>query len=207
MKNRSLTMKTPLKTWEAITISIVLIMALLLGLIINSEVFAVAQVTNISMQDTLIDGEKLFISKYAYWTGLPDRGDIIVFLRGETRGGFFNKLRITYEDIIIRRADNARENRLIKRVIGLPGDVLEIKKGEVYVNYEKLDEDYIKGVTLPYRVQGKVIVPEGMVFVMGDNRENSSDSRMFGFVDIDSVEGRAVFRYWPFERATVFKDR
>jgi signal peptidase I len=97
-----------------------------------------------------------------------------------------------------------RENRLIKRVIGVPGDILEIKNGEVFVNYLKINETYIKGITYPYRTEDKITIPEGKVFVMGDNRENSSDSRLFGFVDIESIEGKAAFRYWPFDRFIKF---
>jgi len=98
-----------------------------------------------------------------------------------------------------------RENRLIKRVIGLPGDIMEIKGGNIYIDYLELDESYIKGTTFAFRAEGKITVPEGSVFVMGDNRENSNDSRIFGFVELDSIEGRAVFRYWPIKKATNFK--
>jgi len=206
MKNRHMTMKTPLKPGEIIIISLVLISALLLGVVISSEVFVIAEVTNVSMQNTLIAGEKLYISKSAYRMDLPDRGDIIVFLKGETNDGFSDRFKIAFDDIFFRFTNNMRENRLIKRVIGLPGDTIEFKDGEVYLNNEKLKEDYIKGSTSPFKIKDIITVPEGKVFVMGDNRENSSDSRILGFIDLDSIEGRAVFRFWPLNRATKFDD-
>ena len=128
----------------------------------------------------------------------------MVFLRGETIDGFFNRLKITSEDLFLRFSPDIRSNRLIKRVIAVPGDILEIKNGNVYVNYLLLDEKYIKGTTYPYRMEEKITIPQGKVFVMGDNRENSNDSRLFGLVDLGSIEGRAVFRYWPFDRFTTF---
>lgn len=204
MNNRNITLKTPLKAWEAISVAVVFLAAMLLGLIISSEVFTIAEVSNVSMQDTLVAGEKLYINKTAYWSKTPDRGDIVVFLRGETIDGFFNRLKITSEDLFLRFSPDIRSNRLIKRVIAVPGDILEIKNGNVYVNYLLLDEKYIKGTTYPYRMEEKITIPQGKVFVMGDNRENSNDSRLFGLVDLGSIEGRAVFRYWPFDRFTTF---
>ena len=204
MKNRKITMKTPLKPWEAISVAIVFLVAMLLGLILNSEVFTIAEVSNISMQDTLIAGEKLYINKTAYRGRLPERGDIVVFLKGETIDGFFNRLKITSEDLFLRFSPEMRDNRFIKRVIGVPGDILEIKNGNVFINYLQLNEGYIKGKTFPYRLEEKMTIPEGTVFVMGDNRENSDDSRLFGLVELNSIEGKATFRYWPFDRMTTF---
>ena len=204
MKNRKITMKTPLKPWEAISVAIVFLVAMLLGLILNSEVFTIAEVSNISMQDTLVAGEKIYINKTAYRDRLPERGDIVVFLKEETIDGFFNRLKITSEDLFLRFSPEMRDNRLIKRVIGVPGDILEIKNGDVYINYLQLDERYIKGITFPYRTVEKTTIPEGKVFVMGDNRENSNDSRSFGLVELNSIEGKASFRYWPFGRMTKF---
>lgn len=204
MKNRDITLKTPLKLWEVITITIIFFAVLLIGIIINSTVFTIAEVSNVSMQDTLVAGDKIYINKSAYWNKLPARGDIVVFLEGETLGGFFSKLKITSEDFYKRFTSQNRDNRLIKRVIGLPGDIIEIKGGEVYVDYLLLNESYIKGTTFEYRSEGKLTIPEGYIFVMGDNRENSKDSRIFGFVEINSIEGRAVFRYWPIKKAISF---
>ncbi len=205
MKNRDITLKTQLKIWESVSIVMIFFVALIIGTIINSEVFTIAEVSNVSMQDTLVAGDKVYINKSAYWNKLPERGDIIVILQGESLGGFFKKLKITTEDIYLRFSSEMRDNRLIKRVVGLPGDILEIKDREVYIDYLLLNESYTKGETFAYRAEGKITVPEGYVFVMGDNREHSNDSRSFGFVELNSIEGKAVFRYWPFKRSIVFE--
>ena len=205
MKNRDITFKTPLKLWEAVSVAAVFFAAIFIGIIISSEIFTIVQVSNVSMQDTLVAGEKLYLNKTAYWSKLPERGDIVVFLKEESLGGFLNKLKITSEDLFLRFSTEMRVNRLIKRVIGLPGDIIEIKGGSVYINYLELNEDYTKGTTISYYDEGKITVPEGAVFVMGDNREKSNDSRSFGFVELDSIEGRALFRYWPLKRATTLK--
>ena len=120
-------------------------------------------------------------------------------LKEETIDGFFGRVKITAEDLFLRFSTDVRTNRLVKRVIGLPGDIVEIKDNQVFIDYIPIKEDYIKGRTSGYRFSEKFTVPEGKIFVMGDNREESNDSRMFGFVDLGSLEGRVVFRYWPFK--------
>ena len=125
-----------------------------------------------SMNPTLQDGDYLLVSKQAYTFEEPERGEIIVFPVGED-----NKL-------------------YIKRIIGLPGDVITIKNGEVYVNGEANDQDY----TLDGFTSGNVdelIVPDGELFVLGDNRMNSIDSREIGTRKIEEVKGVAFIRLWP----------
>jgi len=96
-------------------------------------------------------------------------------------------------DIVIIKKKIEQGDSIIKRIIGIEGDKVEIKKGFVYLNDKKLDEVYIKeqGVTKP---EGVYIVPEGNVFVLGDNRMNSSDSRKYGFFSYDNILGEAVYR-------------
>lgn len=127
-----------------------------------------------SMNPTLQDGNYLLISKQSYHFGEPERGDIIVFPHHE----------------------NAGDSLYIKRVIAIPGDHLEIHDGNVYINGELQDEDYIKSGAV---TEGSVdlVIPEGQIFVMGDNRENSSDSRYFGTVNIEEVTGEVFVRLWP----------
>ena len=133
-----------------------------------------------SMTDTLQPGDYLLMNKKIYRHNEAERGDIVV-LHSELK------------------QENGREKLLIKRVIGLPGDTVFIKDNSVYINGELLEEDYIKeqGV-VPGDVE--VTVPEGELFVMGDNRRVSIDSRYeeVGCVKIDDVVGKAFFRLFPF---------
>jgi signal peptidase I len=124
-----------------------------------------------SMEPNLHDGEYVLIDKISYLLHPPERGDVVVFVP----------------------PNNERD--YIKRVIGLPGDTVEIKGGQVYVNGIALDEPYLQNLTradMPAR-----IVEEGRYFVMGDNRNNSSDSRSFGSITPQSIVGRAWLVYWP----------
>jgi len=133
-----------------------------------------------SMLPTLQEYNFLFLSKQSYRFGEPKRGDIIVFhTKLKTRTG--------------------SEKMLIKRVIGLPGDSITIEDGKVYINGKEQDQSYtMDGYTSGYIKD--LVVPEGELFVMGDNRQNSIDSRdpSVGFVRISDVYGKAVFRLYPF---------
>ncbi len=139
--------------------------------------FAISAVTdrvrveNISMQPTLNEGELLVVDKLAYRLGEPHRGDIIVFHHN----------RQPPEDYI-------------KRVIGLPGDRVRVEGGQVYVNDIALDEPYLAE---PPAYTGEWVVPPDSLFVLGDNRNRSSDSRIWGFVPMSDVVGRAALIYWP----------
>ncbi len=136
-----------------------------------------------SMENTLQPNDYLFISKQSYRLfGDPQRGDIIVF------------------HSVLTTSDGA-EKLLVKRIIALPGDTISIAGGVVYVNGEAQDEPYTKdGYT--NTEMDEVTVPEGQLFCMGDNRQNSRDSRdpLIGFVDEDDVLGKAVLRLFPFSK-------
>ena len=96
----------------------------------------------------------------------------------------------------------------IKRVIALPGEHLEIKDGKVYINGEELEENYLQENVTTESMEGSfydIVVPEGTVFVMGDNRSGSSDSRMFGCIPYEKIEGKVCFRFWPLNRFGVIK--
>lgn len=131
-----------------------------------------------SMVPTLENKDYLLINKQAYNLGEPERGDIVVFPHEEGDG---------------------EESLYIKRVIALPGDRLVIKNGNVYINDELQEEEYIKNAAT---TSGKIdfVIPEGEIFVMGDNRENSSDSRYFGTVTIDDVLGEVMVRLFPLNK-------
>ena len=124
-----------------------------------------------SMEPSLHQGEFLIVSKVAYKLGSPRIGDVVVF-----------------------HSPGNPEEEFIKRVIGLPGDRVEITAGEVRVNGQIVEEPYIAA---PPLYEGTWAVPEGTLFVLGDNRNNSDDSHRWGPVAIDQVVGKAVFVYWP----------
>ncbi len=147
--------------------------ALLIAIAIHLFLAQATRVEGYSMEPTLFGHQRLIIEKVSYRLHQPDRGDIVVL-----------------------RVDGFPE-LLIKRVVGLPGETLEMRDGVVYINGKPLDEPYL---VRPARGDySPVKIPEGYVFVMGDNRNNSSDSRVFGPVPIDHIVGHAWMRYWPLQ--------
>lgn len=148
--------------------------ALIIVFVIKFFIFDIVAIDGISMQPTLYDKDRVFVSILDYEIGTPKCQDVIVFTPPVEEDSYF-----------------------IKRVIGLPGDTVKISGGSVYVNDIKLIEPYIAPGTI---TSGDLIlkVPEGMVFVLGDNRGNSEDSRYFGPISIKSIKGRAVYRVFPF---------
>ena len=179
-----------------------IVAAFLLASLIQSEVFALTEVNMSSMETTLMPHDKLVMNKLAYRFDEPERGDILIFLKDEPADGFVRRLSIYFSDVTMKLRGEFRRNRLIKRVIGLPGDTIEIRENQVLVNdvvqtepFARVDPD--EGMVVNGELP-KQTVPEGMIFVMGDNRGKSLDSRSFGFVDLRSVEGKAVFRVMPF---------
>ena len=147
-----------------------LVLAIIMFLVINT-VSARVRVDGSSMAPTLADGQFVMVNRLAYKFGEPSHGDIVVF-----------------------RYPRDPEQDFVKRIIGLPGDTVEIRGGHVYVNGLQLEESYIAAAA---RSQGSWTVPDDHLFVLGDNRNNSQDSRNFGFVSMDEVLGKALFIYWP----------
>jgi len=149
-----------------------ILLSLVLFLAINM-VSERIRVESISMQPTLHPGDYVIINKLAYrFTGNPDRGDVIVF----------------------RYPPNPDAIPYIKRVIGLPGDQVHIADGKIYIDGQQMFEPYLSATTSR---GGDWTVPEGNFFVMGDNRNNSSDSRTWGFVPFENIIGRAEMIYLP----------
>lgn len=140
-----------------------------------------------SMQPTLYENNYILLNKQAYNFGEPKRGDIVVFHTG-------------------LKLENGKEKMLIKRVIGLPGETITIKEGNVYINDKLLTENYTKDGYTDGAIEN-LTIPEGELFVMGDNRLVSIDSRLeeVGCVKIDDVLGKAFVRLYPFNHITVFK--
>lgn len=140
-----------------------------------------------SMQPTLYENNYILLNKQAYNFGEPKRGDIVVFHTG-------------------LKLENGKEKMLIKRVIGLPGETITIKEGNVYINDKLLTENYTKDGYTDGAIEN-LTIPEGELFVMGDNRLVSIDSRLeeVGCVKIDDVLGKAFVRLYPFNHISVFK--
>jgi signal peptidase I len=143
-----------------------------LFLVING-LTARVRVDGPSMEPSYFDHDRIVVSKVSYLFGDVERGDVIVF-----------------------PAPASPEEDYIKRVIGLPGDRIRITGGYVYVNDVPIDEPYIKSP--PLTTLSEITVPEDAVYVMGDNRNVSSDSRSWGPLPINDILGKAVFVYWPF---------
>lgn len=168
--------------------------------IINTKVFAMAKVQQSSMENTLYSDEKLIVDKLSYNFVKPERGDIIIFLKDEEKG---NVLEESYKYIkevtsFNHLADN--RTRYVKRVIGIEGDEISISSGHVYINGEKIEELYIKGETYNRDIKFPIVVGENEIFVLGDNREGSQDSRDFGLINLNQIEGKAIFRLFPLDR-------
>lgn len=135
------------------------------------------KVEGTSMQPHLVDQERIFVNRFIYRFTDIHRGDVVVFWYPRDTNKSF-----------------------IKRVVGLPGDEVEIRYGAVYVNGEKVDEPYLKPEFRDHDSHRKTKVLNGEYFVLGDHRNSSNDSRNWGCVPRDLIYGKAVFRYWPMSR-------
>lgn len=173
----------------------VILAALVISMFIKAFIFSTYKVNMVSMEDTLYEGHNVIVYKSGYFFNEPKHGDIIVFMHEE------GKIKNFIKYLPIR---NPGEVDYIKRVIGLPGDQIDIRpdgfvyrKSEGDSDFVKLEEAYTKNLTEAKGMQQPFTVPEGQLFVMGDNRQQSLDSRQIGTIDIDTVIGKAVFRIWP----------
>lgn len=160
--------------WVEILKTITLSIFLALG--IRTFVAEARFIPSGSMLPTLEIDDRLIIDKMGYRFTDPQRGDVVVFSPTE-------ELRKQYKDAFI------------KRIIGLPGETIEVKNGKVFVNGEAISEDYI--AERPQYSWGPETVPEGSYLVLGDNRNNSYDSHYWGFVPRENIIGRATVRFWP----------
>ena len=150
-----------------------LLLSAVLFLAINA-LSARVRVDGFSMKPTLQDGEFVLVNRLSYRFGEPQRGDIIVF----------------------HFPPDPSSQDLIKRIIGLSGDHIVVAKGVVSVNGQPLSEPYIAA---PPLYNGEWLVPAGDLFVLGDNRNDSSDSHSWGMLPKNEIVGKALFIYWPFE--------
>ena len=155
-----------------------------------------------SMVPTLRVGDRVLVNKFIYRFAEPERGDIVVFKSVE--GGSLPPEENPIERIIgFFRDDGAREpprEDLIKRVVGVPGDEISVRNGRLIVNGEPQREPYVNRRYPDRSFSAPITVPKGHVFMMGDNRTNSQDSRVFGPVPERNIEGEAFLRFWPPDR-------
>lgn len=166
-RKHSRTKKHPATDWI-----LALVVSVVLAVVIRLFIFEPFHVSGPSMQKTMFSGDQVMVNKLIYQFRQPDSGEVIVFHTKEERD-------------------------LIKRVIALPGETVEVKNNRLYVNGKEISEPYLPEGSKTEDFK-PVKVPAGQLFVLGDNRTNSTDSRTIGPIPIESVIGRASFVYWPF---------
>jgi len=186
---------------EILSWVLTILVAVIAALLIRSFIFEPVRVDGESMDDTLANGEIMFVSKFDYsstWLCLPwqseeakEKCSKITIGKGPARF-----------DVVICRYPGRGDTNFVKRVVGLPGDTVELREGYLYVNGEKYDEPYInddyrKGSRNEF---GPYEVPEGKYFVMGDHRNNSNDSRYVGPIDRDMIVGHVRQVLYPFSQ-------
>jgi len=172
--------------------------ALIIVLVVNVFLAQATRVEGQSMEPNIHNNERLVVEKVSYRFRLPERGEIVVLKPPNWRPDTLDKRILSWVCTVLPiECEVDIPDPLIKRVIGLPGETVEIRDGRVYINGEPLEEPYLAQLTSG-NVSPRVISPEH-VFVLGDNRGASNDSRSFGEVALSGIVGRAWFRYWPFE--------
>lgn len=171
-KKKEKVKKTPKQ--ELIEWIVTIAAALAIAFVIRTFLFEPVRVEGGSMSNTLLDGEIMFVTKPEYLSGDPERFDVV----------------------ICHYPDRGNTN-FVKRVVGLPGDTVEIKDGYLYVNGEKYEEDYL--TYRPNYTMSAYTVPDGMYFVLGDNRSNSNDSHIIGPVSRDMIIGHVRQVIWPLD--------
>jgi signal peptidase I len=153
--------------------------AVLIAVLLNLFVVQPTKVRGESMEPTLHTNEYLLVEKISYRLHQPQRGDVVVF----------------------KYPRDEAEN-FIKRVIAVPGETVEIVSGRVYIDGQPIVEPYL--LQLPRESMPPTRIPDGKLFVLGDNRLNSNDSRAFGMVSREEIVGRAWLRYWPLDQVALF---
>ncbi len=174
-----------------------ILIALLLALFIRTFVVQAFKIPSGSMQDTLLIGDHILVNKFLFGVKNPFNGNTWIPFKKPQR-----------KDIIVFKYPQNPAQDYIKRVVGIEGDQIEIKNKKVYVNGELQDESYaifLDNKILPASVQGRdnmdpITVPANSLFVMGDNRDNSYDSRFWKFVDLKAVKGKAFILYWSWNK-------
>ncbi len=176
-----------------------ILVAFILAMHIREYIIQAYFIPTGSMEDTLLVGDHLLVEKITFGPVIPR----MIGMDNYIHVNFAGIRDIQRGDIVIFKPPNEIKKDYIKRCIATPGDELHIKNNSVFVNGKKLHEPYTKGITTydgfrDKKIEG--IVPKGMVVVLGDNRENSYDSRGFGYLPIERIKGKAFIRYWNTEQ-------
>ncbi|CAN5709278.1 signal peptidase I [soil metagenome] len=164
----------PSVTWMLLRELIETVVLSLIIFLLIRQVFQNYRIESHSMEPNFYEGQFILVNKLSYKIGTPARGEVMVF----------------------HNPNNTSED-YIKRVIGLPGDTVEIRDDKVYINNQVLDEPFLKNAYRPGTVFGPEVIPTNHIFVMGDNRGNSQDSRVIGPIDESLLVGKAWLRLWP----------
>ena len=185
--------------------SITIIVSVVISLFIISNIVSLTQIKEQSMEPTFKENDRVIIYKLGYLIEEPERGDIVILNKTNNEKGLFinmvNEAKDIIDNVKYRFTGVIEKNNLIKRVIGVFGDIINIQNGYIYVNGQLQEEQYANGSTFSSsNTSYPVEVPEGKVFVLGDNRENSLDSRDLGFIDVIQIKGKAIFRILPTSR-------
>ena len=177
-----------------------LVVALALSLVVRANVAQAFYIPSGSMEPQLEVGDRVLVSRTAYRLHDVHRGDIVVFPSPTSTPDEQNIVERVATDLLeavaIRKPG---DDELIKRIIGLPGETVGASDGDVVIDGQRLEEPYLADEVTTFDF-APVTVPAGHVFVMGDNRGNSSDSRVIGTIEIDTIVGRAIARVWPPDR-------
>ena len=174
-----------------------ILVAIVLALFIRTFIIQAFKIPSGSMKQTLQIGDHILVNKFIYGIKMPFLMTTIVPIKNPERG-----------DIVVFKFPEDPDKDFIKRVIGIAGDVVEGRDKHVYINHKRLNHDYgihtdsniISGGIQPRDNFGPVVVPENSLFVMGDNRDHSYDSRFWGFVDLKAVRGKALIIYWSWDK-------
>ncbi|HBG92406.1 MAG: signal peptidase I [Nitrospirae bacterium GWF2_44_13] len=173
-----------------------IITALILAMLIRTFIIQAFKIPSGSMIPTLLVGDHILVNKFLYGTKIPFSGKRVLMFKKPERG-----------DIIVFKYPENPSKDFIKRVVAIEGDVIESKNKMVHVNGNKVNEPYAQHTDSSMRPMGieprdnfgPVIVPKNKYFVMGDNRDQSYDSRYWGYVDIKDVKGKALILYWSWD--------
>lgn len=165
-----------------------ILIALLIAVIIRVFFIEAFYIPSSSMENSFKPDDKILIWKFLYNKRVP-------LIKKSLGFG----ISLKRHDVIVFKLDNHKDD-YVKRIIGLPGDRILFKDHKIYINEKKIKEQYIKNRQNIYYINSVYEVPENKVFVLGDNRNNSSDSRDFGFVPIDNIIGKVFMIYHPFNR-------